>query len=187
MRRKETKNIKRSLNHYLKKPSFIGLLLVIFFCGQYCYDNIPEREIFNTNEVRVIDGDSIALGKLQIRLQGIDAPELKQECKKIKSKKPYMCGEVAKDYLVKLIDNRTIECTNEGLDRYQRQLAYCYIGKINLNSEMVRSGNAVAYSQYDKSFLNEEQEAKLNKVGMWGSIFDYPSKWRNKSRSKLDK
>ena len=187
MKNKKIKNIKRSLNHYFKKPSFIGLLFVLFFCAQYYYVNNYQREEFKNSEVRIIDGDSLALGQLRIRLQGIDAPELKQECINIKSKKSYMCGEVAKNYLIKLIAQQPIKCTNEGLDRYKRQLAYCYVRNINLNREMVRSGNAVAYSKYDKSFLKEEKEAKLNKIGIWGSIFDYPSKWRKKSRSKLDK
>lgn len=178
MKSHQIKNLKRGLNHFFKKPSFIALLLVIFFCGQYFYENHPQWQIFNNNDVRVIDGDSLALGKLRIRLQGIDAPELKQECLDIKSDKLYKCGEVAKNYLIKLIDQRTIKCTNEGFDRYQRQLSYCYIGNINLNQEMVKSGNAVAYSKYDKSFIKEEKEARSNKKGIWGSKFDCPDKWR---------
>ena len=184
MRHNKGKNIRRSLNHYFKKPSFIGLLLVLFFCTQYYYENHPQWQIFNNNDVRVIDGDSISLGKLRIRLQGIDAPELKQECLDIKSDKLYKCGEVAKDYLIRLIDQQAIECTNEGLDRYQRQLSYCYVRDINLNQEMVKSGNAVAYSKYDKSFIKEEKKAKLNKKGIWGSKFNYPDKWR-KNKNKL--
>lgn len=178
MKRKQINNLKRSLNHFLRKPSFIALLLIIFFCGQYYYENNSQREEFNNNDVRVIDGDSLALGKLRIRLQGIDAPELKQECLDIQSNKLYKCGEVAKNYLIRLIDQRKIKCTNEGFDRYQRQLAYCHVGNTNLNQEMIRSGNAVAYSKYDKSFTKEEKEAKSNKKGIWGSKFDYPDKWR---------
>ena len=186
MRRKKSKNIKRSLNNYFKKPTLIGLLLVLFFFGQYYYDNNSQRQGFQNNEVRVIDGDSLALGTLRIRLQGIDAPELKQECLDIKSKKFYKCGEVARDYLIKLIDYQTIECTNEGLDRYQRQISYCYIGEFNLNREMIISGNAVAYSKYDKSFLKEEQAAKLNKVGIWASRFKNPAQFR-KNKLKAHK
>ena len=178
MKTKKTKNIKRSLKNYVRKPSTIGLLLVIIFCGQYYFDSKPELQGFNNSEVRVIDGDSIALGKLRIRMQGIDAPELKQECRNIQSKKLYKCGEVAKNYLIKLINHQSIECTDEGKDRYKRQLAYCYVGKLNLNREMVRSGNAVAYIKYDKSFIKEEREAKLNKIGVWGSEFKNPEQYR---------
>jgi len=170
----------------LKKPTFIGLLLVIFFFGQYYYENNPKREGFENNKVRVIDGDSLAIGTLRIRLQGIDAPELKQECINIKSKKAYRCGEVAREYLIQLINHQAIECTNEGLDRYQRQISYCYIGEFNLNRAMIISGNAVAYSKYDKSFVKEEQAAKLNKVGVWASRFKSPKQFR-KTKSKIQK
>ena len=178
MRGKKTTNLKRSLKLYFKKPSLIALLLVIFFCGQYFIDNNPKLQELHNDEIRVIDGDSLALGTLRIRLQGIDAPELKQECLDTKSKQLYKCGEVAKNYLIKLINAQLVECTNEGVDRYQRQLAYCYAGKLNLNSVMVRSGNAAAYSKYDKSCINEEMVARSNKSGIWASKFDDPENWR---------
>jgi endonuclease YncB( thermonuclease family) len=178
-----------TLKSFLKKPSFIGLLLIALFIGQYYIDNsniaqVPVVKEFSNSEVRVIDGDSIALGKLRIRLQGIDAPELKQECLDNESNQLYKCGEIAKDYLIKLIDKQVVACTNEGLDRYKRQLAYCYVGKLNLNREMVRTGNALAYSKYDKSFIKEEMEAKENKAGIWASKFENPEQYR---KTKLKK
>lgn len=177
------------LQSFLKKPSLIGLVLVILFIGRNYADNnniiqVPEVKEFSNSEVRVIDGDSIAFGKLRIRMQGIDAPELKQECLDNKTRQLYKCGEVAKNYLIKLIDKQIVKCTNEGLDRYQRQLAYCYAGKLNLNREMVRTGNALAYSKYDKSFIKEEAEAKENKTGIWASKFEKPEQYR---KTKLKK
>ncbi len=183
MRGKKTTNLKRSLKLYFKKPSLIALLLVIFFCGQYYIDNNPKLQELYNNEIRVIDGDSLAFGVLSIRLQGIDAPELKQECRDNRSNQLYKCGQMAKDYLISLIDQQPVKCSNEGVDRYQRQLAYCYIGKLNLNSEMVRSGNALAYTKYDKSFIKEEMEAKANKVGIWAGKFDDPENWRKNKKN----
>ena len=179
------------LRNYLKKPTLLGLLLVIILIGRYYVDgyNIihpPEVKEFSSHEARVIDGDSVVLGKLRIRMQGIDAPELKQECLDNKSNQLYKCGEVAKNYLIRLIDKQLIECTNEGLDRYQRQLAYCYVGKLNLNREMVRTGNAMAYSKYDKSFIKEEMEAKTNKAGIWASKFENPEQYR-RAKHKVNK
>ena len=146
-----------------------------------------EVKEFRSHEVRVIDGDSIVIGKLRIRMQGIDAPELKQECLDNKSNQLYKCGEVAKKHLIKLIDEQLIECTNEGLDRYQRQLSYCYVGKLNLNREMVRTGYAMAYSKYDKSFTREETEAKANKAGIWASKFENPEQYRRAKQKENKK
>lgn len=90
----------------------------------------------------------------------------------------YKCGKMAKEYLIKLIDNQEVACTDEGIDKYKRQLAYCYVGDINLNREMVKTGNALAYSKYDLFFIKEEIQAKWNKEGIWGSEFEKPEAFR---------
>lgn len=178
MRRSKSTKLKQNIKSYFKRPSLIVFLLVILLGAQYYIDNIHEIKIFSNNEVRVIDGDSLAFGGLRIRLQGIDALELEQKCRNSKSQKLYNCGQVSKDYLISLIAGQDIKCTNEGLDKYKRQLAYCYVGDINLNQEMVRSGNAVAYIKYDKSFIKEEEIAKAKKDGIWSGKFENPEKWR---------
>ena len=178
MRRSKSTKLKKSIKSYFKRPSLIGFLLVIFFGAQYYIDNIHEIRLLSNSEVRVIDGDSLAFGELRIRMQGIDAPELEQKCRDNKSQKLYNCGQVSKDYLISLIADQDIKCTNEGSDKYKRQLAYCYAGKMSLNRQMVRSGNAVAYTKYDKSFIMEEKIAKANKAGIWGGEFQTPEKWR---------
>ena len=47
-------------------------------------------------------GDTIHIGKTKIRLHGIDAPEMKQECYRVDGT-PYRCGEAATDALRVLI------------------------------------------------------------------------------------
>ena len=48
----------------------------------------------NSQELKVVDGDTIHLNGEQIRFTGIDTPELKQTCIKNGSKNP--CGLTAK-------------------------------------------------------------------------------------------
>ena len=38
-----------------------------------------------TGKPRVVDGDTIHIGKTKIRLHGIDAPEMKQECYRVEA------------------------------------------------------------------------------------------------------
>ena len=57
----------------------LSSILILFFAGQL---HSEEKVIYGF--VKVIDGDSIKIGKESIRLQGIDAPEVKQVCKKKK-------------------------------------------------------------------------------------------------------
>jgi endonuclease YncB( thermonuclease family) len=166
--------IKKQINY----PTFIGIFLSIILVAQYYISHeIHERKFIST-QVRVIDGDTIMLGELRIRLQGIDSPELSQECRNKQSMQLYKCGEVAKEYLIKLIDSQEVVCTDEGIDKYRRQLAYCYVGDMNLNREMVKTGNALAYSMYDLFFTKEEIQARWNKAGIWGSEFEKPETFR---------
>ena len=46
--------------------------------------NILAEEIIGIP--RIVDGDTIQINEFKIRLEGIDAPEIKQQCKKEKLK-----------------------------------------------------------------------------------------------------
>lgn len=170
--------LKNIIKNNVKYPTFIGICLSIILISQYYISHEMHEKKFISTQVRVIDGDTIMLGELRIRLQGIDSPELSQECRNKRSMQFYKCGEVAKEYLIKLIDSQEVACTDEGIDKYRRQLAYCYVRDINLNREMVRTGNALAYSKYDLFFIKEEIQARWNKAGVWSSEFEKPETFR---------
>ncbi len=170
--------LKNIIKNNVKYPTCIGICLSIILVVQYYIGHeIHERKFIST-QVKVIDGDTIVLGEFRIRLQGIDAPELAQECRDKQSMQLYKCGEVAKEYLIKLTTLQEVACTDEGMDKYKRQLSYCYVGDININREMVKTGNALAYSKYDLFFVKEEIQARWNKAGVWGSEFEKPETFR---------
>ncbi len=104
--------------------------------------------------VRVVDGDTvdvdIDLGfyiwikKQRIRLLGIDAPELKGETRPE--------GVAATDHLKSLIEGKSIILRtvkgSDGADRddsFGRWLGTVYVGDIDVNAEMIRSGHAMPY------------------------------------------
>ena len=43
---------------------------------------------------------------------------------------------------------------------------------------MVMNGYAVAYKRYSRKYLNEENYARENKLGIWKGTFIRPEKWR---------
>ena len=149
-------------------------------------------QIVNAEEIRglakIIDGDTVHINSKKIRLEGIDAPEIKQQCKKpflkisaiigFEFNKDYSCGVMAKKKLVDKINNSKIKCISSSKDRYKRFLATCFKDKINLNKWMVRNGNAVAYKRYSKDYVRDEAYAKENKLGVWEGSFMVPEKWR---------
>ena len=136
----------------------------------------------------VVDGDTITINKKKIRLEGIDAPEMRQTCKKPFLKisviigftfnKRYNCGINAKAKLENIINNQIIICKSSKKDKYKRYLAICFKEKTDLNGWMVRNGHAVAYKRYSKKYINEELYAKENKLGLWSGSFLQPEKWR---------
>ena len=149
-------------------------------------------QIVNAEEIKglakIIDGDTVHINLKKIRLEGIDAPEIKQQCKKDFLKisvyigfnftKDYSCGVVSKNKLIEKINNTEINCISTSKDRYKRYLATCYKEKINLNKWMVRRGYAVAYKRYSKDYVRDENYARENKLGIWQGKFIRPEKWR---------
>lgn len=121
----------------------------------------------------IIDGDSIRVNNLEMRLLGIDAPELFQICGD-NSQNKYFCGKKAKEYLINLIGNNPITCKYRKFDKYHRALALCFLNNNLLNQTMVKNGWAVSYY----SFKREERQARKQKLGIWQSKFEKPQKWR---------
>ena len=135
--------------------------------------------IFNqvsSQELKVIDGDTIHLNGEKIRFTGIDTPELKQTC--IKEGVIDECGVTAKKILIDKIANYYVECISEGKDQYKRTLAECFVNNESLSSYLVRSGYAFAYRRYSKKFIPDEDYARINIIGMWSMKFDYPWDYR---------
>ena len=104
---------------------------------------------------KVVDGDTVHIDNYKFRLEGIDAPEMRQQCKKEYFKisffigftfyKDYSCGRVSKEKLITKINTSEIKCISSSKDRYKRYIATCFKGKININQWMVRNGHAIAY------------------------------------------
>ena len=134
-----------------------------------------------SQELKVIDGDTIHLNGEKIRFTGIDTPELKQTCLKDDVKDP--CGVTAKQILIDKIENNKVKCIREGKDQYKRTLAECFVNNESLSSYLVKSGYAFAYRRYSKKFVRDEDYARINKIGMWSMEFDYPWDYRKSKKN----
>lgn len=130
----------------------------------------PGAEI--VGRARVVDGDSIFVGATEIRLYGIDAPELYQTC--TRNGRPWNCGADAAQALRNAIAGREVSCRPRERDRYGRTVATCRVGGLDLAAAMIKGGYAVAYGAYEA----DEREARDARRGIWSSSFDMPSAWR---------
>lgn len=124
----------------------------------------------------VLDGDSLRIGREEIRLHGIDAPEYRQICRH--DDQPRRCGIEALRALEQMIGTSPVRCTWEQRDAYKRALATCYANGENLNARLVADGLAVAYTRYSNRYAREQQRARDAAVGVWATQFELPWRWR---------
>ncbi len=122
-----------------------------------------------SGSVRVVDGDTIVLGNVRVRLEGIDAPETTQTCIN-QQHSVWRCGEAAGRQLTALIGTKPVVCDDLGPDKYGRSLGRCFAGATNLNAEMVRTGYAWAFVKYSRSYVAEEQTARAARMGIWQGV-----------------
>lgn len=120
----------------------------------------------------IADGDSLEIGGRRIRLEGIDAPEFDQTCTIAQSE--MRCGISARDHLRRLTGRQTVRCEGWREDRFERLLAKCSVGAVDLNRMMVLDGWAISYGEYGA----EEAQAREAERGLWAGDFMPPRQWR---------
>jgi endonuclease YncB( thermonuclease family) len=131
-----------------------------------------ERDL--TGVAEAIDGDSVRIAGEEVRLSGIDAPELMQTCQVSGQETP--CGRNARAALRRLLGSGLVTCVGSERDRYGRFLAVCRVRGIDINAAMVRDGHAVAFGGYAR----EEAEASAAFKGIWEGTFERPRDWRQR-------
>ena len=158
---------------------FLNKRKVIFLTSIFLLVFLLTINDIKSQELKIVDGDTIHLDGEKIRFTGIDTPELKQTC--IKNGNKNFCGIAAREILIEKIADNKVECISEGKDQYKRTLAECFVNNESLSSYLVRSGYAFAYRRYSKKFVVDEDYAKEKQTGMWAMTFEYPWDYRKKN------
>ncbi len=129
----------------------LGLVWPSIFLGQ---------EII-TGQVSVIDGDTIRIDNIKIRFLGIDAPD--------RGKDPQSAFYLdAKNALSVFVGHNSVSCQPTGDKSYDRIVAKCFLGKIDLSAFMVENGWAVDWPKFSKGdYADEMLLAKQKKLGVW--------------------
>jgi endonuclease YncB( thermonuclease family) len=115
---------------------------------------------------RVIDGDTIEINGVRIRLEGIDAPEIAQTCPRAWFG-TWPCGQDAASQLERIVRDRDVTCVSRGHDLYGRMLGECATAGLPINAHMVRAGMAWAFVRYSSHYVEDEAEARSLKLGIW--------------------
>ena len=126
-----------------------------------CMEDEPDIKIEDTVEftfpiksgrvIKCYDADTITIAsklpydasplyRLSVRLNGIDAPEIKG-----KSAEEKEVAKEARDFLSNLVLNKMIRLENVESEKYGRILADVYLGDVHLNKLLLKERYAVKY------------------------------------------
>ncbi len=151
----------------IKSFVWLGSIMIMLFA----------QAVLAKENIYAVDGDSIKLREQNVRLAYIDAPEYYQTCKDSEGKE-YNCGIKAREKLERLMKLGELSCKTIGKDIYNRDMSECFVGNVNVNLEMVKSGWAVVYKSTDVAYLDAQKDAKRAKLGIWQGKYMKPELYR---------
>lgn len=126
----------------------------------------------------VVDGDTIEIGALRIRLHAIDAPESRQTCRDAQGAQ-YACGRQSTAYLRNLIGSRSVRCTDLGPSSNNRRRGRCFAGNVDLQAAMASAGHAIAFLRHGPDYVAQERAARTARRGIWQGQFTRPGQVRS--------
>lgn len=122
---------------------------------------------------RVIDGDTLLIeGGVRVRLLGVNTPETRHPDRPVE---PW--GEEAAEFARRWVGGAAVHLRfdRERLDRFDRVLAYVFLGQDCLNERLIRAGFSRAETRFPFSeamkrrFRDAEAAARAEHVGIWST------------------
>ncbi|WP_375554031.1 thermonuclease family protein [Roseovarius mucosus] len=133
--------------------------------------------------VRVIDGDTLDVGEVRVRLHGIDAPELGQICTNPDGG-TWDCGTWVAEEVRARIENREARCQAVEKDRYDRTVARCTVVGQDVGRMLVADGLALAYRKYSMAYDLDEKAAVIAGRGLHEVLMARPEDHRRMVREE---
>lgn len=130
---------------------------------------------------RVVDGDTLDVGGVRVRLHGVDAFERGQTCDRPGG--AWACGTAATTALKARAEGRRLSCEVLDTDRYGRKVSRCEGEGTDVARALVDDGLALAYRRYSTDYVAAEESARARGAGAWAGSFDRPEQWRGRGRA----
>lgn len=119
----------------------------------------------------VNDGDTLTLrGGRKVRLLQVDAPELQSDCYGRPATRE-LISLAPKGARVKLVSDARLDA----VDKHGRLLRYVFVGRRNVNVELVRRGAASPYffrnvrGRFAVTLMEAAEDAREARRGYWGA------------------
>ena len=157
------------MSRFIKFLALLLVTLLLVSCKSSPFSSLSMEKVLHGQVIDVLDGDTVKLRSdwhiYKIRLAGIDAPEKQQAY-----------GVQSKIYLEHLIVDKDVSIKVVSCVQYGRYVGRIYLGGKDINGEMIRSGYAWHYYQYDSDpvyavFMLDAQRANR---GLWQEAHPTP-------------
>jgi hypothetical protein len=129
-----------------------------------------------------VDGDTLDVGGIRVRLHGLDAPEMGQICTSPDGT-AWDCGAWVAETLRARIGTRRVTCDAVDTDRYGRTVARCRLAGEDIARRLVRDGLAVAYRKYSRTYVRDEAAARRAGRGLHAHRMTRPAEYRRDQRA----
>lgn len=129
----------------------------------------------------VHDGDTFTVSGVKIRLFGIDAPEMDQNCK-MPDGSDWACGRWSRDEVRRILNGRDLRCVKRVYDKYGRMVARCYLGEQDLARMLVVEGIVFSYASFSRDNIMDEKAAAVAGRGLWQAKVMSPAEFRRQKR-----
>jgi micrococcal nuclease len=96
-----------------------------------------ELSVLSGTVTHVRDGDTIEVGKIPIRLNGVSAPELKEPL-----------GPQSKKFMKSLVYRKQVRCELTGAKTYDRLVGTCYLDGKDIGITVIKAGLALDCPRY---------------------------------------
>lgn len=133
-------------------------------------------------QVQVLDGDTLRVGSMLVRLHGLDAPEVEQMCGTGDSPM-WPCGDWVRSEVRALYHGKMATCQVLDRDRYDRAVATCQVAGQDVGEILVAAGLAFAYRSYSMAYDLTEKQAVVAGAGLHGQGVQAPSDFRARARA----
>ena len=110
--------------------SLCSVLLIVGLLGAFAAHADPT--ILTGTVTKVRDGDTIEVGKIPIRLNGVSAPELNEPL-----------GPQSKAFMVDLVMEKSVRCELDGSKTHDRFVGICYLDEHDIGARLIANGLAL--------------------------------------------
>jgi endonuclease YncB( thermonuclease family) len=130
----------------------------------------------DATDIRIVDGETLALGERVVRLSGMAAPMRGETCRRANGE-TFDCGSASAAALMRSIGGRPVTCRITGRDAFGRGVGQCEANGADLARSLVGGGYAIGTVS---AMRTTEAAARRADRGLWANRAGLPQDWHGR-------